>query len=85
MEKKTQQDQGYECEVCGATSEKAQSCCGKPMKKSKKSSLQNRTEGFYTGTGKDVSKKKPKTPEVSRFINEGNPDLKNPEQQDDLS
>jgi hypothetical protein len=26
-------DQEYECEACGATSDKPNNCCGKPMKK----------------------------------------------------
>jgi hypothetical protein len=33
MEKTTEQKQAYECEVCGATSDKPKSCCGKDMKK----------------------------------------------------
>jgi hypothetical protein len=26
-------EEEYECEVCGATSDRAKNCCGKPMKK----------------------------------------------------
>ena len=33
MEKNKEQKQEYECEVCGATSDKPKSCCGQPMKK----------------------------------------------------
>jgi hypothetical protein len=33
MEKNKNEKQGYECEACGATSDKPKSCCGKPMKK----------------------------------------------------
>jgi len=33
MEKNKEIKQEYECEVCGATSEKQRSCCGQPMKK----------------------------------------------------
>jgi hypothetical protein len=31
--KNQEEGQKYECEVCGATSDRAKSCCGKPMKK----------------------------------------------------
>jgi len=33
MEKNKEQKQGYECEICGSTSDNPKSCCGQPMKK----------------------------------------------------
>jgi len=33
MENSKEIKQGYECEVCGATSDKPKSCCGQPMKR----------------------------------------------------
>jgi len=33
MRKTTEQAQAYECEACGATSDKPKNCCGQPMKK----------------------------------------------------
>jgi hypothetical protein len=31
--KNKEKEETYECEECGATSDKPESCCGKPMKK----------------------------------------------------
>ena len=33
MENNKERKQGYECQACGATSDKPKSCCGEPMKK----------------------------------------------------
>jgi len=99
MEKNIEQKQAYQCDICGATSDNSQTCCGQPMKKTNNSFSQNKTEGFYRESGiRKGSKKKSKGVDVSRFVNEENPNtqgtnskekqdqnMENPEQRDDLS